>query len=213
MSEIVINHEAAPISSIAVVKNILISATTDGTIRRWLLPHFIVCRKTNLHYCSVIAIGGSLSLNLLVSIDVFGNVVFESLMNSPFSLCTKLKKVYKTNFIHVFKSGKVAIIQSDQEESCVTLLNMEGRFVNERKFGFCIQEFDSVSNSILLEKLLIGYNSDTIELLDIPSLITNASYHGLIPNMKFSRVKNSNDTVYAFTGTKIELLPLSKNVK
>lgn len=145
--------------------------------------------------------------------DVFGNVVFESLMNTPFSLCTKLKKVYKTNFIHVFKSGKVAIIQSDINESCVTLLNMEGRIVNERKFNICIQEFDAVSNSIFLEKLLIGYNSDTIELIDIPSLFTKASYHGLIPNMKFCRAKYSNDSIYAFTGSKIELLSLTADHK
>ncbi|KAK8898473.1 hypothetical protein M9Y10_000762 [Tritrichomonas musculus] len=210
MNEMIINHEAAPISSIAVIKNILVTATTDGTIRRWLLPHFVVCQKNNLHYCNVIALGGCLSLNLLVSMDAFANVVFESLMSNPFSLCTKLKRVYKSNFIHVFKSGKVAIIQSDPEESCVTLLNMKGRVVNEKKYNFCIQEFDAVSNSTFVENLLIGYNSDTVDLVDIPSLRTTASYHGLIPNMKFCRAKDSKEFFYAFTGTKIELLPLSK---
>ena len=139
--------------------------------------------------------------------DAFANVVFESLMSNPFSLCTKLKRVYKSNFIHVFKSGKVAIIQSDPEESCVTLLNMKGR---EKKYNFCIQEFDAVSNSTFVENLLIGYNSDTVDLVDIPSLRTTASYHGLIPNMKFCRAKDSKEFFYAFTGTKIELLPLSK---
>ncbi|OHS95920.1 hypothetical protein TRFO_37971 [Tritrichomonas foetus] len=212
---VIMSHEAALVNSIAVVGLYLVTGTVEGTINRWRLPKLktFPLLKTNFHRCPVVAIGGSVSMNTIVSLDIEGRLVYETLLYHGFLLTVKLKHSFPTNYIVVYKSGNVIVIQSSKNKSIISVLDMTGNIIKVREYSAFIQEYDKMYSTEKSDLLIIGYNSDTVEILDIPSLITIREYHGMIPNMRFSKAGKSKKHIKAFIASEIAILPMDVATK
>lgn len=205
VDQIVMSHQAQSIQSISVVGSYFVSATSDGNIRRWSLPSLSLTLMTNYHLCPVVAVAGSFEMNLIVSMDIFGYILFESLTESYCYSSAKLDGGYPKNDFQFFKNGIVALIQTNDSSSIITLFNIEGKIIEKRLFKCPIQEFDHVTGINHDQYLIIGYKSRVIEFIEIPTLKTSLFYQSqnCIPGMKFCRIRRSTNSILALSNSKI----------
>ena len=196
-----LNISPTIIHSISVISGrVLLTGSSDGALRRWIIPSLRMLTSSSFHCYPIIACSGNGDLNIVVSIDTHFNMIYETLTDAVFIRNIALD-VYGSNFfISVYKSGTVALIVNsfcsqnskskrnlsdsnnnnnnldnpeetdDSIKSVILIFDIQGTQVCRKNFNQTILEYDKLSKDNGKEFLAVSFEDETIIFFSLPGL-------------------------------------------
>ncbi|OHT08691.1 hypothetical protein TRFO_04761 [Tritrichomonas foetus] len=194
-------------SATVVGSRFIITGAIDCSIKIWTCSQDLYSKSistqlvssSGFHPAEIVAIGGCYENGLIVSVDIHGNVIYETMFKHIFIASLKLNKE-KFNFstrdlsrckILVFKSGTVAISLN----KTVLLYDSHGKLIRQLNLSDRITDIKKYYDYDRKELMLIGYMPNHIDIFDLTTFQTIVGYEK--NNCQFCPQKNARAFITA----------------